>query len=116
MELSFRSPFVVVSSRSMYKSSRRYVQIQRCCLQELTGLDSGADSCLSTAAKHVLHVKCLGNTMRCWDCIKYLECLQAAPMLKERLAPNSSGIKQIPLPSVPHIPKCLSVPGEVCVS
>lgn len=23
--------------------------------------------CLSAAAKHVLNVKCLGNTMRCWD-------------------------------------------------
>lgn len=33
-----------------------------------TVLVSGADSCLSTAAKHVLHLKRLGNTMRCWDC------------------------------------------------
>lgn len=81
-----------------------------------TVLVSGADSFLSTAAKHVLHVKCLRNTMRCWDCMKYLECLQAAPVLKERLASNSSGIKQIHLPSVPHISKCLSVPGKVCVS
>lgn len=59
MELSFTSLFVLVYSRSACKSSRRYVRIQ-------TVLVSGAD-CLSAAAKHVLNVKCLGNTMRCWD-------------------------------------------------
>lgn len=66
MEMSFTSLFILVYSRAVCRS----FHLELCAYQTVlvSKLKSGADSFNSSKAR--VMCKCLGSTMRCWDCTK----------------------------------------------